>query len=222
MRKSPTQKGSWKKNKTPKSNISAGSVSGYLEFRKKKKNEDTDQIAIEVTAKVGVNLVSINPLSNLWSITNILPDNAGPQDFKQNWTRVKRNLHLAHNKVLPDVHVWADAVVEQVKESFVRSPRKSTRRASRETGIPQPTVWRILRRRLHLKPYQFTMVQHITDEDKMGRRDLCVEMFSRIEEDKTLLNHVIFSDESTFHVTGFLVGGLVVEDRHHGHLGPPT
>ncbi|KAJ4437510.1 hypothetical protein ANN_17655, partial [Periplaneta americana] len=44
-----------------------------------------------------------NPLSNLWSITDILPNNADPHDVKQNWTRVKRNLQLAHNKVHLDV-----------------------------------------------------------------------------------------------------------------------
>jgi len=38
--------------------------------------------------------------------------------------------------------------VRRIQESFERSPRKSTRRASRELGIPQPTVWRVLRRRL--------------------------------------------------------------------------
>jgi hypothetical protein len=31
-------------------------------------------------------------------------------------------------------------------------PRKSTRRESRETGIPNVTVWRVLRKRLHLDP----------------------------------------------------------------------
>jgi len=36
--------------------------------------------------------------------------------------------------------------VRQIQESFERSPRKSIRRASRELGIPQPTVWRVLRR----------------------------------------------------------------------------
>jgi len=36
----------------------------------------------------------------------------------------------------------------RIEESFERSPRKSTRRASRELGIQQPTVWRVLRRRL--------------------------------------------------------------------------
>jgi len=38
--------------------------------------------------------------------------------------------------------------VRRIQESFERSPRKSTRRESRELGIPQPTVWRVLRRRL--------------------------------------------------------------------------
>jgi len=38
--------------------------------------------------------------------------------------------------------------VKRIQDGFERSPRKSTRRASRELGIPQPTVWRVLRRRL--------------------------------------------------------------------------
>jgi len=36
--------------------------------------------------------------------------------------------------------------VRRIQESFERSPRNSTRRASRELGIPQPNVWRVLRR----------------------------------------------------------------------------
>ena len=49
--------------------------------------------------------------------------------------------------------------VRRIQESFERSPRKSTRRASRELGIPQPTVWRVLRRRLLFKPYRLQLVQ---------------------------------------------------------------
>ena len=78
---------------------------------------------------------------------------------------------------------------------------RATRRASRETGIPQPTVWRVLRERLHLKPYKLTMIQHITDEDKVARMQFCVEIFDRIEDNETLLDNVIFSDESTFHIS---------------------
>jgi len=38
--------------------------------------------------------------------------------------------------------------VRWIQENFELSPRKSTRRASRKLGIPQPTVWRVLRLRL--------------------------------------------------------------------------
>ena len=41
--------------------------------------------------------------------------------------------------------------VRRIQESSERNPRKSTRRASRELGIPQSTVWRALRRRLLFK-----------------------------------------------------------------------
>jgi len=49
--------------------------------------------------------------------------------------------------------------VRRIQESFERSPRKSTGRASRELGIPQPNVWRVLRRRLLFKPYRLQLVQ---------------------------------------------------------------
>jgi len=49
--------------------------------------------------------------------------------------------------------------VRRIQESFERSPSKSTGRASRELGIPQPTVWRVLRRRLLLKPNRLQLVQ---------------------------------------------------------------
>ena len=44
------------------------------------------------------------------------------------------------------LRVWEENV-RRIQESFDRSPRKSTRRASRELGIPQSTVWRVLSRR---------------------------------------------------------------------------
>ena len=53
-----------------------------------------------------------------------------------------------------------------------------------------------------MKPYKLTMVQHITDEDKVARMQFCVEMFDRIADNETFLDNVIFSDESTFHISG--------------------
>ena len=42
--------------------------------------------------------------------------------------------------------------VRRIQESFERSPRKSPRRASREFGIPQPTVWERECNIRHLNP----------------------------------------------------------------------
>ncbi|KAG8325879.1 hypothetical protein J6590_055776 [Homalodisca vitripennis] len=76
----------------------------------------------------------------------------------------------------------SDATVEQVRETFARSPKKSKRRAAVETGIPQKTVWRVLRR--------------------PAREEFCAVMLDRIGKDETFLNSIIFSDESTFHISG--------------------
>ncbi|PNF20647.1 hypothetical protein B7P43_G03034 [Cryptotermes secundus] len=96
----------------------------------------------------------------------------------------------------------SDATVEQIRENFVRSSRKSRRRASRETGIPNVTVWRVLRKRLHLKVYELSIVQHLTDAGKVVRKEFYMQMFHRIQDDEKFLDSVIFSDESTFHVSG--------------------
>jgi len=42
--------------------------------------------------------------------------------------------------------------VHRIQEAYQRSLRKSTRRASRQLTIPHVTVWRVLRRRLLMKP----------------------------------------------------------------------
>ena len=38
--------------------------------------------------------------------------------------------------------------VERIRSAFLRSPRKSTRRTSRELQMPQSTVWKVLRKGL--------------------------------------------------------------------------
>jgi hypothetical protein len=49
--------------------------------------------------------------------------------------------------------------VEHAQETFVRSPQKSTHRASRELQMPQSSVWRILRKRLREKGYRLQLLQ---------------------------------------------------------------
>jgi len=42
-------------------------------------------------------------------------------------------------------------IVGRVRETFVRSPQKSTHRATRELQMPRSSVWPILRKRLRVK-----------------------------------------------------------------------
>jgi len=60
------------------------------------------------------------------------------------------SISLEQNGYYAAQEVWrvSEENVRRIQESFERSPRKSTRRTSRELAIPQPTVWRVLRRRL--------------------------------------------------------------------------
>ena len=90
--------------------------------------------------------------------------------------------------------------VEQVRQAFVRSRRKSTVRGSRELGIPQPTVWRILRKRPKLKPYRLMPLQKLQPDDHR-RMTFCTELQALMEEDG-FFERLIFKDECTFYFCG--------------------
>jgi len=91
--------------------------------------------------------------------------------------------------------------VRRIRESFERSPRNSTCRAGTELGIPQPTSWCVLRRRLLFKPYRLQLVQALRSNDKRKRVEFCDRMLQNMEYD-TFLPRLIFSDEATFHLSG--------------------
>ena len=91
--------------------------------------------------------------------------------------------------------------VQRIEEAFTRSPSKSTRRASRELALPHTTVWRVLRRRLALKPYRLQLVQALRVSDKRKRVEFSNAILNDMEDDSFLLR-LIFSDEATFHTSG--------------------
>jgi len=73
--------------------------------------------------------------------------------------------------------------VARVRTAFARSPRKFTRRASRGLGFPQPTVWKVSRKRLVMKPYRLQIVQAITPNDKVQSSEFCDFILTRVETD---------------------------------------
>ena len=90
---------------------------------------------------------------------------------------------------------------ERVRQAFLRSPRNSVARASRELDMPKMTVWKVLRKRLCFKPYKMRLVQALTPADKVKRRDFCEEMLLKMEEND-FVERLIFCDEATFHISG--------------------
>ena len=81
----------------------------------------------------------------------------------------------------------SEQVVDRVRESFLRSPRKSTRRASRELKVPQNTVSKILSKRLRLHSYKLQLDQKLHPEDKETRHAYCGNLQALMENDDDLL-----------------------------------
>ena len=95
----------------------------------------------------------------------------------------------------------SQATVQSVNDAITRSPTASTRRLSRELGLSQSTVWRILRYKLKKHAYHIQVVQKLYEEDKAGRQAMCYDLLEAVENDN-LMQHVMFSDEATFHTCG--------------------
>ncbi|VVC37581.1 Protein of unknown function DUF4817,Domain of unknown function DUF4371 [Cinara cedri] len=96
----------------------------------------------------------------------------------------------------------SDENIERVRQSFVRTPQKSTRRAGLELDLPHSTVWRVLRRRLTLKAYRLQLLRVLLPEDKQKRIDFCDFISEKRGENESFVSRIVFSDEATFHVSG--------------------
>lgn len=96
----------------------------------------------------------------------------------------------------------SDENVHRIQEAFRSRPIKSTHQASRELQIPQPTIWRVLRRRLLMKPYRLKLVQALSEADKVKRIEFCEFVIEQMEKDQLFISKLVFSDEATFHING--------------------
>ncbi|KAJ4445930.1 hypothetical protein ANN_12616 [Periplaneta americana] len=69
---------------------------------------------------------------------------------------------------LPCIHITVGENLGKKPTSLRKQPKNSTTRASRDLNIPQPTVWRVLKHRLHMKPYKLQLLQalHPGDHNK--------------------------------------------------------
>jgi hypothetical protein len=112
---------------------------------------------------------------------------------------LKRRAAYAKEKA-QDGHLSA-MVVENIRATYVQSPRKSTYRASRELNMLKATVWRMLRKRLQFKPYKFQMIQALKPTNRPKQREFCVDLQERLEVDG-FEDRLVFIDKATFHLCG--------------------
>jgi hypothetical protein len=81
----------------------------------------------------------------------------------------------------------SEQVVDRVREAFLRSPKKSTRRASRELHVPQGTASKILGKRLRFHPYKLQLAQKLHPQDNETRLEFCGNLQALMENDDNLL-----------------------------------
>ncbi|KAG4067602.1 hypothetical protein HA402_005374 [Bradysia odoriphaga] len=80
--------------------------------------------------------------------------------------------------------------------------QQSLREVSLETGMSITSVWRVLRRH-KFHPYGVFLTQELKESDYGHRHDFCEEMDMKMRH-PDWLKKVCFSDESTFHLTGYV------------------
>lgn len=94
-----------------------------------------------------------------------------------------------------------DENMQLVSQSFLRNPQTSQRRAARELDISRSTLRRIMTA-LNLKPYKPKLLQALNEDDPDRRLEFCEWILDSIEEDPTLLDRILWTDEATFQTNG--------------------
>jgi transposase len=98
----------------------------------------------------------------------------------------------------------------EVLMSVVENPHVSTTVLSREVGISQGSVCKILHEN-KFKAYKIHLVHELNEDDFDRRVEYCDEMMSKIDNKTLNLNNIVFSDEATFMLNGEV-------NRHNSRL----
>jgi len=81
---------------------------------------------------------------------------------------------------------------------------QSIPRRSKELGISQTALWRILHKDLGLHPNRIKLTQELKPHDHLKRRNFCDWAMQNFEENKQFHQKIIFSDEAHFWLNGFV------------------
>ena len=98
----------------------------------------------------------------------------------------------------------ATVTVEAVRTLFETKPKTSLREAEKLFPICKSTVRNILKKRLKFYPYKIQRLHALRTADYGKRKDFAVTVLGRIQARPEYLNNICFTDESTFHTSGYV------------------
>ena len=88
-----------------------------------------------------------------------------------------------------------------VSETFARNPRISQRRASLELGLSRSSLQRLMQD-LNLRPYKPRLLHALNEDDPDRRMEFCEWILNSTQEDPTLLDRILWTDEAIFQING--------------------
>jgi hypothetical protein len=82
--------------------------------------------------------------------------------------------------------------------------KKSIARRSLELGVPKTKIQNVLHNRLRLHAYKIQRRHEIKVTDCPKRVEFANFMFSEIDDKEGYLQLIMFADEATFHINGYV------------------
>lgn len=93
--------------------------------------------------------------------------------------------------------------VLDVLVSVMDNPITSTTQLALDNAISQSSVVRILKKNKQ-KPYKIHLLHELNEDDPDRRMQFCATMMEMIDDNPNFLNNILFSDEATFCLNGFV------------------
>ena len=97
--------------------------------------------------------------------------------------------------------VNTDENMQLVSQNYRLNPQTSQRQAARELDTSRSTLQRIMKD-LNLKPYRPKLLQALNEDDPDRRMEFCEWILDTIEEEPTLLDRILWTDEAIFQTNG--------------------
>ena len=92
---------------------------------------------------------------------------------------------------------------EELERSLEENPSVSTRRRSQQMGMSRSSLQRMLHE-MDMFPYKIQLVQELQPQDNEKRLEYAMRLQDLVNGDPGFLQKLIMSDESHFHLNGFV------------------